>query len=229
METRAEIIVKGEVQRVGYRDAVEKIARKYNIKGFVENLKPYDVRIVCEGEEADVKRFVVALKIEGDPLICVSDIAVQYANPTGAFKYFEIKRSSSEEETAERLDLAALHLKSLVSLVSAMNENLGVKIDRVNENLGVKIDRVNENLGGKIDRVNENLGGKIDGVKENTSTMLEKQDKTIEILEDVREDTGEITNALAFLKEIHRETVVLRDKYEVLSKDVEAIKVKLKV
>ena len=218
METRAAIIVKGEVQRVGYRDAVEKIARKYNIKGFVENLKPYDVRIVCEGEEADVKRFVVALKIEGDPLICVSDIAVQYANPTGAFKYFEIKRSSSEEETAERLDLAALHLKSLVSLVSAMNENLGVKIDRVNENLG-----------GKIDRVNENLGGKIDGVKENTSTMLEKQDKTIEILEDVREDTGEITNALAFLKEIHRETVVLRDKYEVLSKDVEAIKVKLKV
>ena len=207
METRAAIIVKGEVQRVGYRDAVEKIARKFNIKGFVENLKPYDVRIVCEGEEADVKRFVVALKIESDPLICVSDIAVEYAKPTGEFKYFEIKRSSSEEETAERLDLAALHLKSLVSVVSAMNENLGGKIDSVNENLGVKIDRVNEN----------------------TSTMLEKQDKTIEILEDVREDTGEITNALAFLKEIYRETVVLRDKYEVLSRDVEAIKVKLKV
>ena len=34
------------------------------------------------------------------------------------------------------------------------------------------------------------------GVKGDTSAMLEKQDKTIEILEDVREDTGEITNAL---------------------------------
>jgi acylphosphatase len=48
VQTRTEIIVKGEVQRVGYRDEVEKIARKLKIKGFVENLKPYDVRIVGE-------------------------------------------------------------------------------------------------------------------------------------------------------------------------------------
>lgn len=33
---RATIITKGEVQRVGYREAVEKIARKLNISGFVE-------------------------------------------------------------------------------------------------------------------------------------------------------------------------------------------------
>ena len=136
MQTRAKVIVKGEVQRVGYRDAVEKIDRKRNIKGFVENLKPYDVRIVCEGEEGDVKRFVGALKIEGDPLISVSDIAVEYEPPTGEFKYFKIKRGSSEEETAERLDLAALHLKNLTSAVSVMNENLGGKID----NLGEKVD-----------------------------------------------------------------------------------------
>ena len=213
MQTRAKIIVKGEVQRVGYRDAVEKIARKLNIKGFVENLKPYDVRIVCEGEEGDVKRFVGALKIEGDSLISVSDIAVAYEKPTGEFKYFEIKRGSSEEETAERLDLAALHLKSLVSVVSVMNKNLG----------------------GKIDNLGEHLGGKIDAIREDTSAMLakqdstlEKQDITIEILNDVREDTGEITNALAFLKEIYRETIELREKYEVLNRDVEAIKIKLK-
>jgi acylphosphatase len=69
MQTRSEIIVKGEVQRVGYRDEVEKIARKLKIKGFVENLKPYDVRIVCEGEEGDVKRFIGALRMEVDPSI----------------------------------------------------------------------------------------------------------------------------------------------------------------
>ena len=46
----------------------------------------------------------------------------------------------------------------------------------------------------------------------------------------MREDTGEITNALTFLnlKEIHRETVELREKYELLSRDVEAIKMKMK-
>ena len=149
MQTRTEIIVKGEVQRVGYRDDVEKIARKQNIKGFVENLKPYDVRIVCEGEEGDIKRFIGALRMEGDPLIMVSDIAVEYDRPTGEFEYFEIKRGSSEEETAERLDLAARHLKSLVSAVSGMNENIGGKIDAGREEnregftmLGDKIDTI---------------------------------------------------------------------------------------
>lgn len=221
MQTRTEIIVKGEVQRVGYRDEVEKIARKLNIKGFVENLKPYDVRIVCEGEEGEVKRFIGALRIEGDPLIRVSDIAVEYDRPTGEFEYFEIKRGSSEEETAERLDLAARHLKSLVSVVSGMNENIGGKIDAGRE----------ENREGFT-----TLGDKIDTLKGDTSAMLEKQDKTLEkqdrtigILEDVREDMGEITNALTFLKEIYRETVELREKYELLSRDVEAIKMKIGV
>ena len=40
MQTRAKLIVKGEVQRVGYRDAVVKIARKLNLKGFVQNRNP---------------------------------------------------------------------------------------------------------------------------------------------------------------------------------------------
>ena len=46
---RAAIIIKGDVQRVGYRDFVENVARKLCIIGFVENIKPYDVRIICEG------------------------------------------------------------------------------------------------------------------------------------------------------------------------------------
>ncbi len=41
---RAVIIAKGEVQRVGYGDTVEKIARKLKLTGFVENLKPYQNR-----------------------------------------------------------------------------------------------------------------------------------------------------------------------------------------
>jgi len=36
----ARIIAKGRVQRVGYRDEVEEIARRLGINGFVENIKP---------------------------------------------------------------------------------------------------------------------------------------------------------------------------------------------
>ncbi|RLI92363.1 MAG: hypothetical protein DRO94_04150 [Candidatus Altiarchaeales archaeon] len=53
-------IAKGEVQRVGYRDEVRRIARKLNIKGYVENIEPYDVRIVAEGEEKDPREFIGA-------------------------------------------------------------------------------------------------------------------------------------------------------------------------
>ena len=165
MQTRAKIIVKGEVQRVGYRDAAEKIARKLDIKGFVENLKPYDVKIVCEGDDENIKRFIGALKMEGDPFIRVSDVTVEYETPTGEFRYFEIKRGSSDEETAERLDIAALHLKNLTSVVSMMNTNLGGKMD----NLGEKIDAGREeNRAGFA-----MLGEKIDGIKEDTGEMID--------------------------------------------------------
>jgi len=38
-----------EVQRVGYRDEVERIARRLRLTGYVENLRPYDVRVVTDG------------------------------------------------------------------------------------------------------------------------------------------------------------------------------------
>ena len=228
MQIRAKIIVKGEVQRVGYRDAVEKIARKLDINGFVENLKPYDVRIVCEGEEGNIKRFIGALKIDGDPLISVSDIAVEYEKPTGEFTYFEIKRGSTDEETAERLDIAALHLKNLTSVVSMMNTNLGGKIDDLGEHVGGKID----NLGDKVDAGREEnrkgfamLGAEINaGREENREGFAMLGDK----IDGIKEDTGEMTDTLTFLKAVHRETLELKEKYELLSRDVAEIKVKLK-
>ena len=42
------ILAKGRVQRVGYRDEVEEIARRLEVTGFVENVKLYDVRTVAE-------------------------------------------------------------------------------------------------------------------------------------------------------------------------------------
>ena len=41
-------------------------------------------------------------------------------------------------------------------------------------------------------------------ILEKQEKMLEKQDRTIGILEDVRDDTGEIKNALPFLKKIQQ-------------------------
>jgi hypothetical protein len=76
--------------------------------------------------------------------------------------------------------------------------------------------------------------------------MLDKQDETIEILKDVKEDTGQIKqdtalissikedtgvmrNSLKSLEEIHKETIELHHKYDKLEKDVELIKDKLSI
>ncbi len=53
------IVVSGEVQRVGYRDRVTKIARKCHITGIVKNCEGYDVEIFAEGREEDLKEFIV--------------------------------------------------------------------------------------------------------------------------------------------------------------------------
>lgn len=102
---RVTVIVKGEVQRVGYRDIVEKIARKLKLVGFVENLKPYDVKIIAEGKEEALKKFVEFIDIKKSP-IDVEKVVVRFEEPTGEFEYFEIKRGEWQDELGERMDVA---------------------------------------------------------------------------------------------------------------------------
>lgn len=109
-QARAVIIVKGDVQRVGYRDAVERIARKMRLTGFIENVKPYDVRIVCEGDKARVEGFIEQINIKEFP-IDVEDLDVKFEDATEEFEYFEIRRGDWTEELGERLDSARAELK----------------------------------------------------------------------------------------------------------------------
>lgn len=109
-KVRAVIIARGDVQRVGYRDAVERAARKLKITGYVENLKPYDVKIVCEGDKESVELFREKIKIREFP-IDVEDIEVGFEEITGEFEYFEIRRGEWKEELGERIDAARAELK----------------------------------------------------------------------------------------------------------------------
>ena len=112
---KATIITKGDVQRVGYRDAVEKIARKLKLTGFVENLKPYDVKIVAEGEDGILDEFITRIRIDKPP-IAVEGIDVEFGAATGEFEYFEIRRGDWKEELGERMDTAGAMLYMSVEL-----------------------------------------------------------------------------------------------------------------
>jgi len=136
MQTRAIIIVSGDVQGVGYRDTVSKIARKLKLAGFVENTKPYDVKIVCEGSREHIDSFIKQLKIKQYP-INVENINIEFIEPTGEFEYFEIRRGDIAEELGERLDIARFEL-------NRVNDKLDINTSILRENTSILKDFKNE-------------------------------------------------------------------------------------
>jgi len=132
---RALILVKGKVQRVGYRDEVEEIARRLEISGFVENVKPYDVRIVAEGEDSKMERFIEEISITRYP-IDVEHLEVRFEDCKAEFEYFEIKRGNWQEELGERLDAAGKLLYKSVEL-GEESVSIGKKmLDKQDETTG---------------------------------------------------------------------------------------------
>ena len=173
---RAILIVKGEVQRVGYRDAVEKIARKLNIRGFVENLKPYDVRIVAEGEDADISKFIEQIKIKKFS-IDVESTEVGFEEYKSEFEYFEIKRGDWHEELLERLDTAGTLLYKSVELGEKSVElgdksvALGEESVSIGKKMLEKQDMMLEKQDDTIAAIGE-VSEKIDGAKEEIVTEI---------------------------------------------------------
>lgn len=89
MNVRVIIIAKGEVQRVGYRDVVERAARKMKLTGNVSNLKPYDVKIICEGDNKSIDSFIELITLKEYPVI-VEHIDVKFEDATGEFDSFGV-------------------------------------------------------------------------------------------------------------------------------------------
>jgi len=129
MHARAEIIARGQVQRVGYRDEGERAARDLELTGYVQNVKPYDVRIVCEGERSALDSFVERIRITTYP-IEVKDLAIRFEHATGEFEYFEIKRGDMAEELGERLDLARTDMTKMIGKQDAMLGKMDVMIEK---------------------------------------------------------------------------------------------------
>jgi len=175
---RARIIVKGRVQRVGYRDEVEEIARRLGINGFVENIKPYDIRIVTEGEDEAISEFIERIKIKRFP-IDVESVEVSFEDFKGEFEYFEIKRGDWQEELGERLDTAGKLLYKSVELAER-----SVELSERAVELGERAVELGERSVELSERSVE-LGEESVSIGKR---MLEKQDETINEIKGLRED-----------------------------------------
>ena len=90
MEVRAEIVVNGLVQGVGFRYFVMREAQKLELKGFVKNLYSGEVLTVIEGEKTNAEEMVQKLKV-GPIHASVKSFKVDWQEPKNEFTDFEVK------------------------------------------------------------------------------------------------------------------------------------------
>lgn len=90
MQVRAEILVNGLVQGVGYRYFVMREAGKLGLNGYTENLYTGEVLNVVEGEKAIIEDFIKKIKI-GPIHASVKSCKVNWQEPKNEFTKFEVR------------------------------------------------------------------------------------------------------------------------------------------
>lgn len=156
------LTVTGDVQRVGYRERVFRIACKTGVTGEVRNLESPDVEIIAEGSSEQLEAFVREINIQEFP-IHVESISFSESTYTGSFSLFKIIRGDPQEELAERFDTAIQHLTLISHHAVKSSTNSDILISMMKESLN------------KQDQMLE----KQDQMLEKQDQMLDKQDQVL--------------------------------------------------
>lgn len=107
-----ELLITGDVQGVGYRRTVAKIARRMKISGFVKNQKDGRVLIFAQGNLQQLNEFIDTVRIN-EPPIKVEDIEKKERKQVARYYTFIIKPGSMIEELQEGLGADEEQLRSL--------------------------------------------------------------------------------------------------------------------
>lgn len=168
--------VSGKVQKAGYRSKVVIIAKAFDLKGYVRNLPDGRVKILAEGSDADLERFLKAIKIE-NTLIKVEDIEAEFSEGLGA--YDDFFKVVGERETDARLDAAAEHLKELIAAVREGFKDNGSKLDNMGSSLK-DISGKQDVLIDKVDETREDIVSEVKGLRSDLKGRMEERLQRIE-------------------------------------------------
>ncbi len=86
---RANIVVQGMVQGVGFRYYTYHHAERLGLCGYVQNLYTGDVEIEVEGDKGMIHTFIDAVKA-GPRSARVTNTIVNWKEPTGEYRSFNI-------------------------------------------------------------------------------------------------------------------------------------------
>ncbi|MBM4157682.1 MAG: carbamoyltransferase HypF [Ignavibacteria bacterium] len=101
MKKRIAIFIQGTVQGVGFRPFIYRLARSYNLKGWVLN-SPEGVMIEAEGNKSDLKNFLISIGQEKPDISFISSLEFKYLDLKD-YDDFVIKKSENHSEPTVRI------------------------------------------------------------------------------------------------------------------------------
>ncbi len=190
---RSRYVIHGDVQRVGYRDVVQKLAIKNGIKGEVRNLEDLDVQIIAEGTKEAISHFSNVIYIQDFP-INVESIETREEPYTGEFRTFKIIRGDTGEEMAERMDNAIQHLTLIGKYSKTAADNSTTLIEMMHTSLD-KQDQMLEKQDKMLEKQDQMLQkqdqmiGKQDQMLGKQDDMISVQHETVDEIKGLRKDS----------------------------------------
>ena len=94
------LIVKGKVQRVGFRRYVLDLAQEMGLTGYVKNLQDGSVEVLVQGPEGSVSEFMKAVKSPPPPAV-VREVLEEQVEPRQDVKAFKVVYGELAEELQE--------------------------------------------------------------------------------------------------------------------------------
>lgn len=82
-------VVKGKVQRVGYRDFVERYATEHTLYGWIKNSKEGHVEILLQGIPDELRACIEVLN-QGSSLARVESLSIEWRTPKKLFDEFKV-------------------------------------------------------------------------------------------------------------------------------------------
>lgn len=90
MKKRIHLFYSGKVQGVGFRMTVEETAQRFEVVGWVKNLRNGQVELVAEAEQDVLERFLEAIRA-GSMKNFISQVDVTWSNASETFDEFSIR------------------------------------------------------------------------------------------------------------------------------------------
>jgi acylphosphatase len=165
---RYNLTLRGRVQDIGFRSLIEYNARALGIRGYVFNDVDGSVKVVCEGAEEPLSKFIDSVDVKDAGGVFVE--AIQKEEAPLEFPIpprFARLETDAIEDLGRKLDVGITSLKS-------MDEKLD-KLDGL-EGMNKKL----EGMDKKLDSL-DTIDKKLDGL----DTLAKGQDKMVDVLKEI--------------------------------------------